>query len=102
MYGSFHGFLVWLVLGRKFKIINSFGGSDILGSTNTGILWKLKDLITKKISLVVAKNISHIIVKSENLKINLSDRVVTPISVIPNGVNLNIFTVTNSKTKVAE
>lgn len=100
MYGSFHGFLVWIVLGRKFKIVNCFGGSDVFGSTNKGIFWIAKDLLTKRLSLFVANNVSHIIVKSANLKNHLSTFVSTPISVIPNGVDLTLFKVIHDKEKL--
>lgn len=100
MYGSLHGFMVEVFLGNKFKIINSFGGSDILGSTNSGLFWKIKDLITKKISLFTAKKVNHVIVKSDSLKQYLINKVSTPISIVPNGVDFNLFYPLECKSKL--
>lgn len=91
LYGSLHGFLVRFILGGRFKIVNTFGGSDIFGSTNTGFLWHYRNRLTKVLSLYTSKRVNHIIVKSPNLANALRQKVKTPITIVPNGINLEIF-----------
>ena len=91
LYGSLHGFLVQLILGGKFKIVNTFGGSDILGSTNTGLIWGFRNRLTKMLSLYAATRANHVIVKSTNLADVLRPKIRVPISVLPNGINLEVF-----------
>ena len=91
LYGSLHGFLVQWILGGRFKIVNTFGGSDILGSTNIGLIWGLRNRLTKMLSLHAAKRADHVIVKSTNLANVLRPKIKTPISVVPNGINLEVF-----------
>lgn len=91
LYGSMHGFLVQWILGSKFKIVNTFGGSDILGSTNTGLIWVFRNRLTKMLSLYAAKRADHVIVKSANLAIECQPKIKAPISVVPNGINLELF-----------
>ena len=91
MYGSLHGFLVQCILGGKFKIVNTFGGSDILGSTNSGFFWSFRNRLTKILSLYTAKRVNHVIVKSTNLANALRPIIRTPITIVPNGVNLELF-----------
>ena len=97
MYGSLHGFLVKLVLGGKFKIVNTFGGSDILGSRNTSVFWMFRNWLTKYLSFYTARRVNHIIVKSSNLSGVLRRKVSTPVTIIPNGVDLQFFEVIKNK-----
>jgi len=100
MYGSLHGFITALLLKNKFKIINTFGGSDLLGSSNNSIYWNTRNFITKIFSLYTAKKVDHVIVKSESLFNILRDKIKTPISILPNGVDLKLFKVINNKQKL--
>jgi teichuronic acid biosynthesis glycosyltransferase TuaC len=100
MYGSLHGFITALLLKNKFKIINTFGGSDLLGSSNNSIYWNTRNFITKIFSLYTAKKVDHVIVKSESLFNILRDKIKTPISILPNGVDLKLFKEINNKQKL--
>lgn len=91
LYGSLHGFMTWFRLKKKFKLINSFGGSDILGSRNSGIVWFLRDFITRCMSIRTAQGVQHVIVKNQDLYNILKDKTNTKISIVPNGVNFNVF-----------
>jgi teichuronic acid biosynthesis glycosyltransferase TuaC len=91
MYGSFHGFLTYMTLARWFPIACTFGGSDILGSSNTGILWRIKNSLTKFFSFWVAKRVIFNVVKSKELSKVLSIRTARPIRIVPNGVDLKVF-----------
>jgi len=102
MYGSLHGFLVTLVLGGKFKIVNTFGGSDILGSGNTGFVWMFRNWLTKCLSFYTASRVNHIIVKSSNLSLALQRKCNTPLTIIPNGVDLQFFEIIEDRDKLRE
>jgi teichuronic acid biosynthesis glycosyltransferase TuaC len=91
MYGSFHGFLTYITLAGKFPIACTFGGSDILGSSNTGILWRIKNYLTKFFSFWVAKRAVFNVVKSKELSKRLSISSRRPIWIVPNGVDLKVF-----------
>lgn len=91
LYGSLHGFLTWLKLKRTFRLINSFGGSDVLGSRNSGISWLLRDFFTRCFSYITARGVQHVIVKNAELFETLKDKTNARISIIPNGVDLNVF-----------
>ena len=96
-YGSLHGFLVILLLKNNFKIINTFGGSDLLGSSNNSIYWNIRNSITKILSFYTAKKADYVIVKSKSLYNVLNTKIKTPISIIPNGVDLKLFHPKNNK-----
>ncbi|MDB4580265.1 glycosyltransferase family 4 protein [Akkermansiaceae bacterium] len=102
MYGSLHGFLVRVVLGEKFKIVNTFGGSDILGSTNSGLVWRMRNSLTRFLSFWTAKRVNHVIVKSPNLNLALGSKIGTSISIIPNGVDFGKFQDLNQKVFLRE
>ena len=91
MYGSLHGYIVRIILGKDFNIVNSFGGSDILGSTNSSAFWNIRNSLTKYLSLWTAKRVNHVVVKSSNLLMQLGSKLINQSSVIPNGVDLKIF-----------
>ncbi|MGK0137516.1 MAG: glycosyltransferase involved in cell wall biosynthesis [Algoriphagus sp.] len=91
LYGSLHGFMTWLKLRHTFRLINSFGGSDILGSRNGGFVWFLRDFVTRQLSIRTAQGVQHVIVKNTKLYDTLKDKTNTRISIVPNGVNFEVF-----------
>ena len=97
LYGSLHGFLVRLVLGKKFRIVNTFGGSDVFGSTNGGVMWLFRNFITISLSLWTLRRVSHVIVKSQNLYERIADRTGAAISIIANGVDVSVFDINKNR-----
>lgn len=97
LYGSLHGFLIRFLLGKKFRIVNTFGGSDILGSTNSGAYWFFRDFITKSLSVWTSRKVSHVIVKSQNLYDKIAGRTNVSISIIANGVDVNVFDINQDR-----
>lgn len=78
------------VLSRaNIPIVLSLMGSDLLGSPDQNGEQTLRGKLDKMLSKYVAKKVNYIIVKSEEMKNKLDAEV--PISVIPNGVNFDIF-----------
>lgn len=100
LYGSLHGFLIRIILGPKFKIVNTFGGSDIFGSKNSGLFWGIKNKLTRVLSFWTAKRTDHIIVKSQEIMNELKIKVDRPLSVVPNGVDLNTFKVLENREQI--
>ena len=81
--------LVALIARRKEKIVASFMGDDLLGSYKNGF-YTFKSKQTVKINKIFAKYFYDFnIVKSKNLQNVLSN--LKNVSVIPNGVNYEIF-----------
>ena len=97
LYGSLHGFLVRLAVGKKFRIVNTFGGSDLLGSTNNGVMWFFRNIITKSLSLWTLRRVSHVIVKSQNLYDKITHKTGVAISIIANGVDVSVFDINSNR-----
>ena len=90
-YGSLTAFLAFLGTLKQKPLIISFGGSDLLGTAGKGFKWTMRNGITKKLGLLAAEKCSKIIVKSESLLMNLSEKLRQKAIVIPNGVDVNVF-----------
>lgn len=85
---SYCGISAYFSSGNK-PIILSLMGSDLLGTPDTKGDLTFRGKIDKLISSSIAKKMSHLIVKSEQMKKLLHVQV--PISVIPNGIDFNVF-----------
>lgn len=85
---SYCGFTAYFAAKNK-PIVLSLMGSDILGTPNFSGRLTTRGKIDKIISTHIAKRMDHIIVKSRNMKNRL--KVNVPISVVPNGIDLDIF-----------
>ena len=70
-------------------IILSLMGSDLLGTPNFNGHQTLRGKIDKKIAEFAANKADHVIVKSMRMRDQLNCK--KPVSVIPNGVNLEVF-----------
>lgn len=70
-------------------IILSLMGSDLLGTPDFSGHQTFRGKIDKKIAQFAANKADHVIVKSKRMRDELNCK--TPVSVIPNGVNLEIF-----------
>lgn len=89
-YGSSTSFLV-LLAQKKCPWIISFGGSELLGHPNKGIIWRLREIFAKNLSKISAFYADKIICVSNNLKQELKEKTQQKVSIIPRGVNINLF-----------
>lgn len=86
--------LVSLLTFSPAKKIISFMGDDLIGSVNKNNNYTLTSKIVSKFNIFCAKHFyDYIIVKSENLRGKLKS--IKNIELIPNGVNLKIFSQTD-------
>ena len=70
-------------------VILSLMGSDLMGVTDKKGRVTFRGRIDKSITQFAVNRVNHIVVKSKKMKEELLTK--TPISVIPNGVNINFF-----------
>lgn len=70
-------------------IVLSLMGSDLLGTPDFSGHQTVRGKVDKKIAKFAANKADHVIVKSKRMRDELNCK--TPVSVIPNGVNLGIF-----------
>lgn len=91
-YGSIVGFMALIIaLKSRTKLIISFCGDDILGSSNSGLTWMFRNKLMIFVSSVVSLRADYIIVKSSNLHKALKKYARKKATVIPNGVNSTFF-----------
>jgi Glycosyl transferases group 1 len=71
----------------------SFCGDDLLGTPSSGLRWRIRGRCARWVGLWAAFNASAIVVKSDNLKESLPDRLNNKgvVTVLPNGVDINWF-----------
>ncbi len=86
---SYCGFSALMANSKKIPVVLSLMGSDLLGSPDESGNITLRGKIDKIISNFVAKRVDHIIVKSNEMKKYTNFSI--PVSVIPNGVNFEVF-----------
>jgi len=89
---SYCGISAYLAM-TDVPVILSLLGSDLLGRTDEEGRLTLRGKIDIRVSKFIANKVDHIIVKSEQMKSLVETRV--PISIIPNGVNFEIFKTKN-------
>ncbi len=93
-YGSTTGLLVHLAK-KKCPWIITFGGSELLGHPNKGIYWRVREFWAVKLSHIAANNANKIICVSQNLKNALSVKNQQKAILIPRGINIDLFQVTD-------
>lgn len=93
-YGSTTGLLVHLAT-KKCPWIITFGGSELLGHPNKGIYWRIREFWAVKLSHIAANNADKIICVSQNLKNSLCVKNQQKAVVIPRGINIDLFQVTD-------
>ena len=95
-YGSLTALIAHL--GKKYKpLVISFGGSDLLGSAGKGLKWTIRNWITRQMGLWAANDSDCIIVKSQTLLKSLPPGLHKKTIVIPNGVDIRIFSPGNKQ-----
>lgn len=77
----------WAKTGKP--IVLSLMGSDLLGSPNIQGRMTLRGKFDKLLSKYIYNKVNHLIVKSERMRNEVKTKI--PISVVPNGVNLDFF-----------
>lgn len=90
LYGSMTAFIAALFL-PKIPLVVSFCGDDILGSTNRGFRWMIRNKLMRYLSIYSAVRAKVVIVKSNNLKKAIPGFLRKKAVLIPNGVNLELF-----------
>ncbi len=75
--------------GTGKPVVLSLMGSDLMGVTDKNGKIKFRGRIDRGITQFAANRVNHIVVKSKKMKNELLTK--TPISVIPNGVNIEFF-----------
>jgi glycosyltransferase involved in cell wall biosynthesis len=86
------GWVAYLSKPNKIPLVISYMGSDILPVKKGRVV---PNSLLARINRVLQNRVDHVIVKSENLKAILSRKLV--VSVIPNGINLDLFKPLNKK-----
>lgn len=89
-YGTVTAAVARLVAGRR-PLVVTFRGDDLLGTPIPGLGWRVRERLAKWIGLWGAQNASAIIVMSENLRAALPGRLAQKATVLPFGVDLEIF-----------
>ena len=89
-YGSMTSYIAAQAMGRL-PLVVSYGGDDLLGTIQPGIKWRIRELIAKRLSYYSANRASAIIVKSQNLLNALPPKAKAKATIIPNGVDTNLF-----------
>ncbi len=90
--------VAWLA-NRKLKIVVSFMGDDLLGSQNTKGKKSIFSIINVKINILFARLFfNYCIVKSPEMKSKLKT---IKNALIPNGVNLDLFTLIDKEQSMA-
>jgi glycosyltransferase involved in cell wall biosynthesis len=89
-YGSITAAVAYCAKGRV-PLIVSFGGDDLLGTPNPGLLWRLREKGARAIGLAAACGVAVVLVKSPNLLDALPIHLRRKAVVLPNGVDVNWF-----------
>jgi glycosyltransferase involved in cell wall biosynthesis len=85
---SYCGLSVYLAKLKK-PIVLSLMGSDLFGDRNLKGQLTLRGKIDRALTTFISKRVDHLIVKSKKMESSMN--VITPVSIIPNGVDLNFF-----------
>lgn len=102
-YGSMVGLMASLIAFKyKIKFIVSYCGDDLFGSSNSGLLWVIRNRLMILISHLVSFKANHIHVKSQSLFNALSRSAKKKASIIPNGVNSTFFSPKGSNWIIAK
>lgn len=89
-YGTVTAAVARLAAGRR-PLVVTFRGDDLLGTPIPGLGWRVRERLAKWIGLWGAQNAAAIIVMSENLRAALPDHLAQKATVLPFGVDLQIF-----------
>ena len=95
-YGSVTAAVAYCATGRA-PLIVSFGGDDLLGTPNPGMLWRLREKGARAIGLAAATGAAAVIVKSPNLMAALPVHLRRKAVVLPNGVDMDWFRPLNKR-----
>jgi glycosyltransferase involved in cell wall biosynthesis len=72
-------------------LVISFCGSDLLGTSERGLVWRMRTHASRSIGLVAAWRAQSLVVKSHNLLSALPGPLRSRAEVIPNGVDEKLF-----------
>jgi glycosyltransferase involved in cell wall biosynthesis len=89
-YGSITAAIACFIKGQV-PLVVSFCGDDILGTPNPGLVWRVRERLARAIGLWAARRATAIVVKSNNLLQALPETIRSRATILPEGVNLNLF-----------
>jgi glycosyltransferase involved in cell wall biosynthesis len=89
-YGTVVGTISSQAAGKT-PLVVTFRGSDLLGTSNPGWIWQLRDRSSRLLSLLTASYAVQIIVNGSGLLGNLPAHMRRKAHNIPNGINTEIF-----------
>jgi glycosyl transferase family 1 len=72
-------------------LVVSFCGSDLLGTPEPGVLWRMRSRVSRSVGLVAAWRAQSLVVKSHNLLTALPTPLRSSAEIIPNGVDDKVF-----------
>lgn len=75
----------------KIPLVVTFRGSDLLGTSNPGWKWRLRDRLGRILSMWAASSAQWIIVNGSGLLRSLPERLRSKAHNLPNGINTEIF-----------
>jgi teichuronic acid biosynthesis glycosyltransferase TuaC len=79
------------IISGSVPLIITFCGDDLLGTPNSGKIWRIREKLGKMLSLWAAKKAREITVMSENLQNVLPPLLLTKTTIIPWGIDLSSF-----------
>jgi glycosyltransferase involved in cell wall biosynthesis len=91
---SFYGTVVGAATrfsARRLPFVITFAGSDLLGTSNPGAYWRLRDFIGRRLSLWAAQSARQIIVQGKWLIEALPAALRAKTHNLPNGIDVDIF-----------
>jgi teichuronic acid biosynthesis glycosyltransferase TuaC len=90
-YGSMTAAIASFIKG-SLPLVVSFCGDDLLGTQNPELIWNVREKCARITGLGAARRAAAVIVKSKNLMHALPTRLKNIASVLPNGVDMSLFT----------
>ncbi len=89
-YGSMVAAISRIGAGR-IPLVAAFRGSDLLGTSNPGWVWRLRDRLARLLSLWAAARARQIIVNGSGLRLALPERLRPKAHNLPNGIDVALF-----------
>ncbi len=93
-YGTVVAAVTRLAAG-SLPFVITFRGSDLLGTSNPGLAWRLRDRLGRLLSLWAAAGARQVIVNGNGLLQSLPAHLQVKAHNLPNGINTEIFTPTS-------
>lgn len=89
-YGSVTSAVARLAKGNR-PFIVFFRGSDILGTAEPGLIWRMRDKLAKWMGIWAAQTAQVVVVNGEGISQALPKWLITRVEPIPNGTDIDLF-----------